>query len=191
MKKVILLVLNILLFNAATQAQNFFLETSMPKNAGINAGGRFTIYNDINEYIAVGVTGRLFRHSLLENGESGPVVNVIETSVGGGLKFNFVQNNSYQVYMVPTMEISGFREDVGLNLANYLGFSKEIVWPFVFNVEIGARYRTLRYSNPAAVNNRLNLFFGAGFGIALLESYRGPGPILLNKSKPQRRRIRY
>lgn len=191
MRKLALAVLTLMIVNAAANAQNFFLETSMPKNAGINAGARFTIYNDINEYISLGLTGRLHRFSLLQNGDSGPVTNVIETSVGGGLKFNFIQNSSFQVYTVPTMEVSGFRDDVGLNLANYLGISKEVVWPFVVNLEIGARYRALRYSDPAAVNNRLSIFVGGGFGIAILEKYRGPGPILLNKAKPKRRRVYY
>jgi len=191
MRKLALAVLSILIASTVTNAQNFFLETSMPKNAGINAGARFTIYNDLNEYIALGVTGRIHRFSLLQNGDSGPVTNVIETSVGGGIKFNFVQNNSYQIYTVPTMEVSAFKEDVGLNLANYIGVSKEVVWPFVVNLELGARYRALRYSDPAAVNNRLSLFLSAGVGIAILESYRGPGPILLNKAKPKRRRVYY
>jgi hypothetical protein len=195
MKKIFTVALGIFMIAATAHAQNFFLETSMPKTGALNAGARFTVFNNINDIVAIGLMGRIHRFSYANNGVSSgdpAVVNLFESSVGGGFKFNFVSQRSFQAYVSPMLELTTFRRDAGANLAGSLGISKELAWPFVFNLEVTARHRTLMYTDPLAVNNRLTMFISAGFGLALLEAYQGPGPVLLNKTKPRRRKpVRY
>lgn len=193
MRHFLFLILGILLASTAAQAQNFFLETSVPKSAGLNAGAKFTVFNNVNDVFALGVMGRIHRFSVANNGDdpdAASVVNAFEMTVGGGFKFNFVAQRTFQAYVNPMVELSGYRGDAGAGVGAYLGMSKEIAWPLVFNFEVGARQRLVMWGDPIATNNRMAIFVAAGFGLNLLESYQGPGPVLLNKSRPKNRKVR-
>lgn len=193
MKTFLLSAVMAFLLGTVAQAQNFFLETSMPKSAGMNIGARFTAHNNINDVFSLVVMGRIHRFSVLNNGvapEQSGVVNAFEVAMAGGLKFNFVNQRSFQAYINPMGEIATYNGDAGLNAGAYLGITKEIAWPLVFNFEVGARQRLVLWQDAIATNNRMAIFIGGGFGLNLIESYQGPGPVLLNKTRPNKRKTK-
>ena len=173
MKKILFSVFVLCLSFGTGFAQTLFLDTSVPTNDNtIGWGTRFNMFLGVSPKLELGGMARMHFTYLKDIQPEIPADKKTyyhDVSLGLGFKYYLVNNTYFKdrFYFNGNVEASTLKDDSGIDLSGYFGYTRQLDDLFHFSLEAGLKNRSFLYDTDYAKNNRMQLYAGFGLGVTM------------------------
>ncbi|MEM6299035.1 MAG: outer membrane beta-barrel protein, partial [Bacteroidota bacterium] len=170
-------------------AQSLQADLTLNQQIDLGWGGKIGFHNYFSDRVAVATSGRYHRYSFYSDGlpvDDDP--NTVlrpphdtlsvpyrfqEVSTGLGLRFNLTNSDRILIYIQPNLELSmmdfrtndAFLSDMGGDLTAQIGMMLPITPGWSFQVELGLRYKGVRYLQYEASRGLTTFNFGLNYNV--------------------------